>query len=361
MSGSTRHTGYTTIRLGTILLLTAVVLSLAPPVTMAQDAASADTVSSLPGIQIETGVDQAEMYVGDRITYTVTITYDSTYELIPPPLGANLGAFDVKDYDPDSTARLDDGRIRNITSFKLSTFTTGDYIIPPVPVAFILPDSTTRVMLSEPVPITVKSLILSDSDSLDIRALKDPYEFRRDYTTYYLVGSAALLVVLAALAFWWWWRKRRQAPAEPKDTRPPWEIAFERLARLKQEGLPSAVDNGYKPYYFELTDIAREYLGRIYDRNVLDMTTEEFLSAFDNDTLPDDLYGRCRMFFRHADLVKFARLQPENHRIGEDFDFVYKMIDELRVDYQRREAERAAAEAAARASARSTKSQEAKP
>ncbi|MBD3332136.1 hypothetical protein GF356_04750 [candidate division GN15 bacterium] len=336
-------------RVHTFLLLLAVITLSLTGVAHAQTGLPADTVRTLPGIQIETGVSQAEMYVGDRITYTVAITYDSTYELIPPPLGANLGAFDVKDYNPDSTATLDDGRVRNITSFELSTFTTGEYVIPPVPVAFTLPDLTTKVVMSEPVPITVKSLILSDSDSLDIRSLKDPYEFERNYASYYLWGGIALALVLTALGFWWWWRKRRLTPTAPEDTRMPWEIAFERLAMLKQEGLPTAADNGFKPYYFELTDIAREYLGRIYDRNVLDMTTEEFLAAFDNDMLPDDLHDRCRDFFRHADLVKFARMEPEDHRISEDFDFVYKMVDEVRIDYQRREAEKAAAEAAARA------------
>ena len=52
-------------------------------------------------IEIKTSVDLAEAYIGDLITYTMTITYDSTIELVPPPLGANLGAFDVKDYQAD--------------------------------------------------------------------------------------------------------------------------------------------------------------------------------------------------------------------------------------------------------------------
>jgi hypothetical protein len=344
MSG---NTAFTYARRCALLLLAVCALSLPTPAA-AQPDTPADTVSSLPGIEIETGVDQAEMYVGDRINYSVTITYDSTYQLIPPPLGANLGAFDVKDYNPDLTTRLPDGRIRNVTSFELSTFTTGEYIIPPVPVAFILPDSTVRVLMSEPVPINVKSLILSDSDSLDIRGLKDPYEFERDYTRYYLYGAIALAALLAALALWWWRRRRRTAPARPEDTRTPWEIAFERLAMLKQQGLPSATDDGFKPWYFDLTDIAREYLGRIYQRNVLDMTTEEFLHSFSSDMLPDDLYDRCRDFFRHADLVKFAKFRPEDRRIGDDFDFVYQMIDQVRIDYQHREAEKAAALAAAR-------------
>ena len=75
-----------------------------------------DTVLSIPGIEMETSIDKGEAYIGDLVTYEVKIIYDSTYELIPPPLGANLGAFDVKDYNPDIESRLDDGRIQSVTT-----------------------------------------------------------------------------------------------------------------------------------------------------------------------------------------------------------------------------------------------------
>ncbi|MGH8016577.1 MAG: hypothetical protein ACREBV_10320, partial [Candidatus Zixiibacteriota bacterium] len=96
----------------------------------------ADTVKSITGIQIETSVDKAEVYIGDLVNYSITVTYDSTIELLPPPLGANLGAFDVKDYETDVTTKIPDGRLKSQSHFVLSTFTTGDYIIPPVPMAF---------------------------------------------------------------------------------------------------------------------------------------------------------------------------------------------------------------------------------
>src|SRR5512138_714655 len=90
----------------------------------------ADTVQAIPGMEIKTSVDKAEVYIGDLITYKVTITHDSSITLVPPPLGANLGAFDVKDYQADIETKLDGGRVQNQTTFVLSTFTTGDYIIP---------------------------------------------------------------------------------------------------------------------------------------------------------------------------------------------------------------------------------------
>ena len=162
-----------------VLLVGGLVLSAGSAWTQTESGLQADTVGSLPGIEIETSVDHAEAYIGDLITYQVAIRYDSSaYSLIPPPLGANLGAFDVKDYEPDVVKRLDGDRVESRTIFVLSTFTTGEYTIPPLPVIFELPDSTRKVLLAEPVPITIKSLLADAGDSVDIKPLKEQYAFR---------------------------------------------------------------------------------------------------------------------------------------------------------------------------------------
>ncbi|MDF1545734.1 MAG: hypothetical protein P1R58_11595 [bacterium] len=319
----------------------ALLLSLAAVVPVAAQNA-ADTVESLPGIEITTSVDLADIYVGDLITYKIAITYDSTYQLIPPPLGVNLGAFDVRDYTPDVTTDLPDGRKHTENSFTLSTFTTGDYLIPPVPVGFILPDGNKRYLLSESVPIKVNSMLLDSDDSADIASLKDPYEFKRDYFSYYLWGSIALFLLLVGL-FLWWKFGRRKPEVELVDLRPPWEVAFERLANLKQQSV--IADGEIKAYYIELTEIAREYLGRMYIINVLDMTTGEFLSHFAEREAPDNLHADMKQFLDHADLVKFARFDPAPERAESDFEFVHRVVGLVQDDFERRQRELEAAQA----------------
>lgn len=296
--------------------------------------AQIDTVSTLKGITVETSVDRAEMYIGDLINYKLTITYDSTYELVPPPLGANLGAFDVKDYQTDQITRLDGGRMKSESNFVLSTFTTGDYIIPPIPALFNLPDGSRKMILSEPVPIVVNSLLGEESDSTDIRPLKPQHEFERDLTMYYVYGGIGLLVLILA-ALWILSRlRRRPERAEFVDRRKPWEIAFERLALLSEQNLVAKSE--HKQYYIELTEIAREYLGKMYLIDVLEMTTDEFLIAFTNITLKDGFYDTVRGFLNHADLVKFARFVPEEERANADFNLAHDMIESVRLEFERR-------------------------
>lgn len=316
----------------TAYLLAVICVSLLSTAALAQT--EPDTVRSLPGVEVTTSVDRAEIHVGDLITYKVAITYDSTIQLVPVPLGANLGAFDVKDYKPDIETKLKDGRIKSETIFTLSTFTTGDYVIPPLPVMFIMPDNTRKILLSESVPIKVQSLLANAGDTLNVRPLKPQYAFQRDMTKYYIWGGVLLVVLIGAGALWWYWRKRRQGDTEVVDLREPWEIAFERLALLKEKHYIE--DGESKAYYFELTELIRQYLGRMYYVDVLEMTTDEFVARFEEIELPGDAYNDLGTFFKHADLVKFAKFVPEQRRLEDDYLFIHDVIEQIRIDDERR-------------------------
>nr|MBN2276751.1 hypothetical protein [candidate division Zixibacteria bacterium] len=284
----------------------------------AQEPTPVDTVTGIPGLTIESAVDRAEIYIGDLITYRLTVTYDSTYTLTPPPIGANLGAFDVKDYQSDEEKRLEDGRIQLESRFRLTTFTTGDYIIPPIPIEFMTPDSTRKILISEPVSIKVKSLLAEAADTSDIRDIKGPIEFKSGYPWWYYAVGAGIIIIVAGFIIWWRIRRRRTGPSEPIDTRRPWEIAFEALAFLKEKNYLDK--NEYKQFYVELSEIVRAYFQGIYKIPVLDMTTGEFLHALESQEIEAGLHDRLKVFLAFADLVKFAKYIPERIRAEGDYE-----------------------------------------
>jgi hypothetical protein len=294
----------------------------------ADDVVTPDTVTSAPGITIETSVDRAEIYIGDLINYRLSIIYDSGLILTPPPVGANLGAFDVKDYKVDDEVRLEDGRVKLESRFRLTTFTTGDYVIPPIPVEFMLPDSTRKILISEPVPIKVRSLLADAADTADIRDIKGPFDFKAGLSLwYYLIGGAVLLG-LVGFYIWWRIRRKRSGPSEPIDTRDPWEIAFEDLAVLKEKHYPASGE--FKQFYVELSEIIRAYLQRIYEIPVLDMTTCEFLSAIIEKDFSEELYNRLKGFLEFSDLVKFAKLIPEPDKVESDYEEAVDLVEHVR-------------------------------
>ncbi len=305
-------------------------------ISFAQTDSLADK-KTVPGVEIQTSINKAQIYIGDLVEYKLTIIYDSTIELTPPPLGANLGAFDVKDYKSDIETKLKDGRIKSENIFTLSTFTTGDYVIPAIPVSFTLADGSQKVMFSESVPIKVLSLLLDTGDSLKIKPLKPQYEFKRDYTWYYIIGGIVLLILLLAGILIRRRMLKSREDTEPEDLRPAWEIAFEKLAFLKQNDYLTKSE--FKSYYIELTEIIRHFHEKMYKQNYTDMTTEELIASFKELDLPDSLYEDTENFFRHADLVKFAKYIPEKQRAESDYELIHQMIEKVRVDVLKKEEE----------------------
>jgi len=316
-------------------------LLFAPRITVAADASPTTRVIRGP-VEIATAVDKGEAYIGDLIRYSVTIIHDTSVAILVSPVGANLGGFDVKDYLVGEEVRRDDGRFEITSVFTLSTFTTGDYIIPAIPVAFTTKTGDTLVASSDVTPIIIKSLLGnagdSLSDSLDIKPLKDPIFLAR--ARWWLWGAIGF-VVLAVVGFFIWRRRRAaQAAAEPIDLRPAWEKALERLARL---GVSEHLAEGrLKEYYTELADTLRGFLGSIYTFNAPDMTTDETIVALKISGAPQSEIEDAHIALARADLVKFAKLIPDPERPREDFERVYAQIGRVRdlyIERQRREEE----------------------
>lgn len=277
-------------------------------------------------IEVTASVDKQTAYIGDLINYTITITYDSTLLLTPPPAGANLGGFDVRDYEIGEEERLDDGRLRQQLEFVLRTFTTGEYVIPPLPIEYMTPDSTKKIIGADPIKIDIKSVLAegASADTLELKPLKEQASLAGRSLTIWLVLGAALLIAGGAVAFYLFRRRKPGAAEEYVDPRPAWEIAYASLALLKGQDLPEAGE--VKRFYFELSEIMKTYLGRKFDINAVDMTTLEIGDAMNEFGLESDIHRDLMAFFEHADLVKFAKYIPPDERPEEDWTATYEMV-----------------------------------
>lgn len=282
----------------------------------------ADNSLALSPIEIEVGVDIAEAHIGDLITYTLTITYDTSIQLFPPPIGANMGAFDVKDYDIGEPEDIDGGRSRLTSWFKLSTFTTGEYIIPPIPIGYT-ENGIEKAISSDIISIKIKSLLDENSDSAEIKPLRGPISYPISRMWLYLT-IAGIIVALAVSAYFYLKRKRLLEEGEFVDLRPPWEVAYERLARLENSNYLSREE--FKTFYTELTETLREFLGKIFGEPTLDLTTEELLNLVQERSTPEEWDAKISTTLHQADLVKFARVVPAEGRPALDFAATHEII-----------------------------------
>ena len=125
------------------------------------------------------------------------------------------------------------------------------------------------------------------------------------------VLGALIVGVLIGFLVKRWLASRVRDTGPWVDPRPAHIIAYEKLDRLVAEDLPGQGET--KTFYFRLSEIVRDYLGRRYDFDGLEMTTNEVLRALDAqaDAGPKgEAFDAVRDFLDETDLVKFADFAP---------------------------------------------------
>jgi len=277
-------------------------------------------------IDVTASVDKQTAYVGDLIDYTIDIRYDSTLQLTPPAAGANLGGFDVKDYEIGEEKKTDDGRRRQTLAFKLRTFTTGDYVIPPLAIEYTMPDSSVRYISADPIKIKIMSVLAEgvNADTLSPKPLKAQASLATKRMTIWLIVIAAAILGIGGVIYYMWRKRRVTVEAAYVDPRPSWEIAYADLAVLKDRELPAKGE--LKKFYFELSDIMKRYIGKKFEVNAIDMTTVEIGDALVDVDLDTDMHRDFMAFFEHSDLVKFAKHIPTEERPDADWTTAYDLV-----------------------------------
>lgn len=133
-----------------------------------------------------------------------------------------------------------------------------------------------------------------------------------------------LLALLVAAAAGWWAHRRlgekegELAQAPPPDPRPADVIALEALAALRASALWS--ERRYKEFYAALTDVLRQYLERRYEIPATRLTTAELLRHLKQSEVERSAVMTIKGVFDRADLVKFAKLSPEDSWGPSDLD-----------------------------------------
>jgi hypothetical protein len=277
-------------------------------------------------ISVESYVDRATITIGDRILYTLIVTADQKVALEPVALGSNLGAFEVKDYKIHDPKKTREGRVANKSEYQITTFTTGEYVIPPIIINYTDPGGDKKEIKSEPLFILVKSVGASEGDKEDIRGLKPPLEIKGGYRAYLII-----LPVLAALAAggFLYYRQRAKGLALPRIPeelqRPTWEVALAELDSLGESDLLTRKQ--IKRYFIILSDIIRKYLERRYKISVLDRTTEEIRGEMKKLKLEQGPTQMISGLLFFCDLVKFAKYVPSAEKIEGSLSQAYSIVD----------------------------------
>lgn len=273
-------------------------------------------------VTVESRIDKSAITIGDTVHYTVRLTYDEKVQVNWPTLGANLGAFEIRDYHKPEPRRVKDRMVEEI-SYTISTFDTGRFEIPALALDYQMPPDTLRHRLqTEKLEIYVASM--RPSQDGDIRDIKTPWELPRDWKLIALLaGGVALLLLLAGLGYYFWRQRQGKTllPVKTEPVRPAHEIALEALRRLRESDLLAA--GKIKTYYVELSEIVRRYIENRYFVPALEQTTGELMDNLKTVALEAGPRATLQDLLERSDLVKFAKYEPTPN----DHDYAWQLAE----------------------------------
>lgn len=268
---------------------------------------------------VETTVDPTSGTVGDKFLLTITAT---------APDAGGLGALPLIEIDEQSTWTLLGRSTQPGTSsgglesreyhYTIAPFETGQIALPQVAITYTPADgSTSNTVLSEPLVVSIDSVVAGSSAGTNLRDVKRPVTLPLPAAVVW--SGFVLLLVVLALAGWLIWRRySARLKSMFGGVLSPDERALKALDQLEHERLVE--QKKLKEYYTRLADTVREYLAEAYGLHAVDLTSNELLRALDDlagdqPALHSQEYriamARLTDLLDEADLVKFARLMPD--------------------------------------------------
>lgn len=290
--------------------------------------------ASANGSTVRLILDRTEATPADKITLRIELASAPgwTPRGAAPELreGERLGEFTIAQVRPAPPTIDDQGRRLDVIEIALLPFLPGDEQIPELEWLFTpIPDAAHTsseiaedlAIRTEPVKITVRSLLDTDATLADAKGVVDAPPAPR--WPWYAGGAAALITLAGAVVLIRRAGVARRVEAAPAPAHVEALAALSSLARL---GL--AEKGAFDPYFTELSRILRRYIERRFDLHAPTLTTDEFLQqSRRSDAIRAEYVRELEKFLRLADLVKFARHAPDAEEAGRAHDTARAFVE----------------------------------
>jgi len=275
---------------------------------------AAGPVLAAEGITATLTPDREELTVGDPVQLTLEITHPAGTQIIFPKLEQAWGPFEVRGQSQATTTANDDGTETTQQTIEVTLFELGEFETPELKIGV----SNGAGQVSEE---TVPSISLAVTPTLaeddnELRDIKPQAALSVPPIWPWIVGGV-LLAAAAAAAGWWAYRRRQGKPfglAPAVDNRPAWQRALDTLDEI--EGMGLLGQQRFKEHYTLVTDTLRTYLEAQFGLSVFERTTSELKPVLQASELRPEHSRRLLDLFADSDLVKFAKVVPDQKTAG---------------------------------------------
>jgi hypothetical protein len=260
-------------------------------------------------LTVSARVDSNAITIGDWLTITFEARYRGEVAIQHPELPDSIPGLEVvRQEAPAPTQENGETIARALVT--VTAFDSGSFVFPAIRVPSTLPGDTARhVATTTPVAILVHGVAVDTSQA--IKDIKPPLGLPLTFLEIlpYLLGVLALAGVIWLILYIRKKRKKGESILPVAPPRPPHEIAMEALAALEAEQLWQR--GMVKEFHSRVTGIVRAYIEERFRVRALEQTSDEILEAGAIRALPPETGAHLRGMLVRADLVKFAKYQPQ--------------------------------------------------
>lgn len=274
--------------------------------------------------RISSEVDTTFIKIGDQLKFKVVVEVDST-DVVIFPEGQTFSPLETVEAFATDTTKKDD-RITLLKTYALTQFDSGSYKLPAQRI-----DINGKGFFTDSLRIDVANVAV-DTLAQKMYDIKPLIKVEKSNSNIWgiLLIALSILSIVGALVYWFFLRKKPLSEEEQEALLPPYDRALLELKKL--DNSKYLIQDEYKQYYSELTDIVRSYLEEDVNVSALESTTDELITKLEmmKDAgeleLDSDTIKQFKSILQTADLVKFAKSKPPTNVAHQDRKAVEQIV-----------------------------------
>lgn len=285
--------------------------------------------------EVRASITPDSVLLGDEVLLTIDVKKDQVQVIGFPSFdtGEN-GELELIEELPLDTVERDGRRQHLRKRYRLAAYGEGTLALGRTPLAYLDKNINDTIYSVDSLVLYIEPIEI-DTTTMTINDIKRPKDMPLRWGEFsgYLWRAALAVLLLAALIVLIVWLIHKfnvKMPNlfRPKEVVPPHVEAIKALEALHHQKLWQ--NSRFKDYYSGLTDILRRYIAARYEFGAMEMTTDEIVATLRSQELPDKSRRNLIEILRTADLVKFARVIPDEQYHEQAYLDAYYFVEETK-------------------------------